>query len=361
MTDTELVDQRPTWQLPTEAYRSRDWYEREQVELFGNTWQWVGTERDLAEVGSFLTTQIGNEPVVVARAEPGRLTAHINICRHRGMELACGSGKVDGSFRCPYHWWEFDLDGRLTRVPQRRSEFSDIDLEQFGLVDVAVDTWRGHVFVNVGQDPEPFADYLCDFEDHIGDYPYEDLRELHSVRIPTAANWKLIVENHIDILHLFYLHPFLTEYYDNPNFQHRFCGPHWTSWESLKRNVEPPPDAFHPIPGLSDEESRLVRANLIFPNTLFNTHGNSTSVFRVVPTGPETCEIELHFYGTGMDDSDDALESLLTIVRDEDAWAAEQMQAVIGSSHWSVGPLARRWEAPIAWFQGNVLDRLGGV
>lgn len=361
MTDPGTIEQRPTWQLPTDAYFSDEWFHKEQAELFGATWQWVGTEQELPEVGSYLTTKVGYEPVLVTRAAPDRLAAHINVCRHRGMELACGAGRVDGSFRCPYHWWEFDLDGALKRVPQRRSEFADIDASQLGLVSVAVDTWRGHVFVHVGADPSPLSEFLGDFEEHIGDYPYEDLRELHRLRIDVAANWKLVVENHIDILHLFYLHPFLSEFYDNPGYRHRYCGPHWTSWEGLKSTVEPPPDPFDPIPGLDEAERRSIRANLIFPNALFGTHGDSATVFRVVPTGPESCYMDLHFYGVGLDDPEHALDGFLTIVRDEDVWAAEQMQAVLRSSHWAVGPLARRWEAPIAWFQQNLLAQLGEV
>ncbi len=48
---------------------------------------------------------------------PGRLRAHLNLCRHRGSRLLCGEGVVRGAIRCPYHSWAYALDGRLVASP----------------------------------------------------------------------------------------------------------------------------------------------------------------------------------------------------------------------------------------------------
>lgn len=349
---------RPRWLMPTEAYISPEWYQRELTVVFGKTWQWVGTTSELPNVGSFFTVTVGHEPVLVTRTSDTTLGAYVNMCRHRGMALACGAGEVDSTFRCPYHAWEFALDGTLARVPQRKSEFGDIDAEELGLVTVDIDTWQGQVFVNTGAEHETLADYLADLPENLPPYPFESLTELYRIDLPVQANWKLVIENHIDILHLWYLHPWLNEHYDNPNYRHAFCGPHWASSEMVRDGVETPPMPFHPIPGLPPAEERTIRANLFFPNTAFNQHGNSTSVFRVVPTGPESCVMHIRFYGTGVDSIDEYVEGIMSLIRDEDGWAAEQMQRTMHSSHWAVGPLAQRWEAPIEWFQTNLLALL---
>ena len=35
------------------------------------------------------------------------------MCVHRGVEVAQGCGNAK-AFKCPYHGWIYDLDGRLT-------------------------------------------------------------------------------------------------------------------------------------------------------------------------------------------------------------------------------------------------------
>jgi hypothetical protein len=39
--------------LPASAYRSEDWFEREQDRLFSRTWHLVGSEEDLPGPGSY--------------------------------------------------------------------------------------------------------------------------------------------------------------------------------------------------------------------------------------------------------------------------------------------------------------------
>ena len=277
--------------LPVTAYYDPDWYATELHHVFGRTWQWVGVAVDLPAPGAFFTTTVGTEPVLVTRRADGGVAAYVNMCRHRGMALACGAGTVDGAFRCPYHWWEFDLDGRLTKVPQRRTEFPDLDIDQMGLFPLAVDTWEGQIFVHTGATPEmSLAAFLADLPNHIAPYPYATIPLLFREMIPVAANWKLMVENHIDILHLWYLHPWLPMLYDNAGYWHRYCGPHWASLEWIKDNLPTPPPLFHRLDSIDDAERRAIRANLLFPNTAFMSHGDAYSVFRVIPTGPETSE-----------------------------------------------------------------------
>lgn len=344
--------------LPVHAYYDADWYATEMSHLFGRTWQWVGVVGDLPEVGSFFTTTVGVEPVLVTRTGPDRLAAYVNMCRHRGMALACGAGSVAGAFRCPYHWWEFDLDGNLTKVPQRKTEFADIDASALGLFPLQVDVWEGQIFVYVGGGgASSLGEYLADFPANIAPYPYADIPELFRERIPVAANWKLMVENHIDILHLWYLHPWLPQVYDNAGYWHRWCGPHWASLEWIRDGLPTPPPLFHEIPEIEPAERRAIRANLLFPNTTFNSHGDAYSVYRIVPTGPETCELDYRVFATGSDDIDAARDFFLKVVQ-EDVSAAEQMQRTMHSPHWKVGALATRWEAPIPEFQRNVLALL---
>ena len=66
----------------------------------------------LPEAGSYVARASAGVPLVVVRGLDGSIRAFRNACRHRGMQLADGSGCTK-IFRCNYHGWAYRLDGRL--------------------------------------------------------------------------------------------------------------------------------------------------------------------------------------------------------------------------------------------------------
>jgi phenylpropionate dioxygenase-like ring-hydroxylating dioxygenase large terminal subunit len=90
--DRPQPSERPAHGLPPEAYYDPEWYRREQRRLFARTWNLVGHTSDVAEPGDYLTADVGTEPVVVVRDADGGLRGFVNICRHRGMVIACDTG-----------------------------------------------------------------------------------------------------------------------------------------------------------------------------------------------------------------------------------------------------------------------------
>jgi Rieske 2Fe-2S family protein len=355
------VPDRPAYRLPPSAYFDPEWYERERRELFGKTWNLVGHVSEIPEPGDFFTATLGTEPVVVVRGGDGALRGVLNVCRHRGMIVACGSGNCGEALRCPYHGWEWNLEGTLGRVPQRKTQFPDLDPERLGLLPVAVATWGGFVFAHADPDATAtLAEWLGDLPDHCGDYPWDDLVEVGRTVVPLRCNWKLYVENHIDWLHLWYLHQDTLKQYEHIEGVYNTTGLHWYSEERLRPGESRyEPAGMRPIPGVSDAELHTMRANLWFPNVPFATLGTFVQTFQVVPTGPETSELDVRSYGVpGSVLTDAAREEGMLILRDEDGRACELMQAAIHSARFEVGPLALDHERPIADFHRNVLSFL---
>jgi nitrite reductase/ring-hydroxylating ferredoxin subunit len=73
--------------------------------------------------------------LIIMRGDDGGIRAFINSCRHRGM-LVCrveeGNAKF---FRCPYHGWTYDLEGKLTGVPDYRKAYhGDLKREEWPLL-----------------------------------------------------------------------------------------------------------------------------------------------------------------------------------------------------------------------------------
>jgi hypothetical protein len=80
----------------------------------------------------------------------------------------------------------------------------------------------------------------------------------------------------------------------------------------------------------------VLRANLLFPNVPTSSSDSQTMTYQVVPTGPETCEIDIRVRAEpGASIPDDGVVQLLKVLRDEDGGAVEQIQRVLRSPRFS--------------------------
>jgi Rieske 2Fe-2S family protein len=131
----------------------------EQRAIFERTWQLAGHVSDLAEPGSYLTTEVIDQPVLVVRDHDGEIRAFRNVCRHRGSRLLAGSGSCGKAIRCLYHGWTYRLDGRLIGVPEGR-DIPDLDKARLGLHQVRAEVFCGLIFVNLDPGADPLGDRL---------------------------------------------------------------------------------------------------------------------------------------------------------------------------------------------------------
>ena len=193
-------------------------YQREQEAIFrGSTWNYAALEVELPEPGDYVTTYIGDTPVVVSRDQQGDIHAFVNRCAHRGA-LVCRQLKGNTDLHtCVYHQWAFDLAGDLVGVPFRRGLAGkggypqDFEMADHGLQKLRVSRLYGLVFVT-------FDQQLMGLEQYLGKVMVENLarclagRELEVIgysRQYVNCNWKLYGENTRDsyhgmLLHLFY-------------------------------------------------------------------------------------------------------------------------------------------------------------
>src|SRR5918994_1956407 len=96
-------------------------YQDEQERIFrGPTWSYLCLEAELPEPKSFVTTFVGDMPVVVARDANGALHAWENRCAHRGALVCMQPRGTAERFTCIYHNWTYDHAGNLASVAFRR-------------------------------------------------------------------------------------------------------------------------------------------------------------------------------------------------------------------------------------------------
>jgi len=207
--------------IPDWVYTDETVYRREVERIFrGPTWNYVALEAELPEAGSFTRSYVGPTPVVVARAEDGRIHVFENRCAHRASEFCRELRGKTGEFVCPYHQWSYDLTGKLVGVPFRRGVNgaggmpADFDPAQHNLRRLKVTTRRGVVFASYREDMEPLEDYLGPeiLREFDATFDGRQLRILGYFRNTLPGNWKLYHENLKDPYHATLLHTFLVSF-----------------------------------------------------------------------------------------------------------------------------------------------------
>ena len=185
------------WREPAENYYSQQRFDAE-IALLKRIPLAYCPSAALPDKGSFVARSAAGTPLVVVRGLDGEVRAFINACRHRGMQVAKGSG-CSRAFVCPYHAWTYNLEGELKNIPGREG-FPGIDPEQHGLVQVSAREKGGIVYVM--QQGEITEDMLADCLDYFS--PEQQMFETDE--IVDEANWKILNETLMEGYHIKSLH-----------------------------------------------------------------------------------------------------------------------------------------------------------
>jgi phenylpropionate dioxygenase-like ring-hydroxylating dioxygenase large terminal subunit len=104
---------------------------------YDQTWYPICLASEL-EPGRILSVDFLNGRVIALRDAGGRAHVLSAFCRHLGADLA-GGDLVDGTVRCPYHHWRYDMQGQcvataIDRAPAAAKLFRFPVHEGMGLV-----------------------------------------------------------------------------------------------------------------------------------------------------------------------------------------------------------------------------------
>ena len=278
------------WREPVENYRSSA---RLQAELERGLLRVPAVfcpSSALAERGSFVAREVSGRPIVVVRGDDGEVRAFINVCRHRGMRVANGSG-CTRVFMCGYHGWTYGLDGQLRHVPHEEG-FPGLDRKEHGLVSLTALEKRGMVFVA----HEPRADMSV----------LEDLPDCIDLSGPacsvsaseTPANWKIVLEGFLEGYHIRATHPqsFFAYGFDNLNVVEP-CGRH--------SRVTFPFQRIQKLARVPPEQCRLTgyvtSVYQIFPNALITVLSNHTNLIVLEPIDVERTHVVRYTFENATD------------------------------------------------------------
>lgn len=283
---------RPT--LGSEDYTSLEVYEQERERIWWGDWVCIGRTAEVENPGDYLVRDLAGESIFIVRNGEGELRGFYNVCSHRGTKFLDDDtmGNAKKAFRCPYHAWTFDLNGRLVGTPNVKED-EYFDRSKYPLYSFAVDSYAGFLFVNLSREPRPLMEALKDGAESITVFERFKMDELRvGVRIvyEVEANWKIIVENYNECLHCPSVHPELVQVI--PLF--RF-GEVWDeetrddgNWmiEGATSFTETGKSELPKLPGLLPEDYQMYFGSYEFPNLMLNLHPDCGMYYIALPKGP---------------------------------------------------------------------------
>jgi Rieske 2Fe-2S family protein len=185
--------------VPGDIYSSPEVFGREKECIFLKDWLCIARGEEITNPGDYMTFRIMGEPILIVRDMEGAVHGYANLCLHRGVELAVGQGNVK-AFQCPYHAWTYDLNGQLRGAPFM-GESIGFEARACKLKEVKIGLWAGWIFVNLDPVSEPLETYISEFAADVGFLRMEDCVLGNKLVVDLECNWKLVVENLMDVYH----------------------------------------------------------------------------------------------------------------------------------------------------------------
>ena len=321
--------------VPYWVYQDADLYRDEQARIWrGDTWSYLCLEAELPEPKSFVTTFVGDMPVVVTRDAAGKLNAWENRCAHRGALVCMQARGTAERFSCIYHNWTYDHAGNLTSVAFRKGIGgkggmpADANPESQAPKQLRVESLGGLVFGSLSKNVPNLETYVGpEVLPRLKRVLKKPLKVLGAYTQVLPNNWKLYMDNTKDTYHASLLHLFFTRFRINRLtqgggvFVSKDGAHHCTYTEMIESKDDhyekegvrsagnqafalEKPEVLHQVDEFGDRVS--IQILTLFPGFVLHQIRNSLAARQVVPKGVE--RTELHWTLFGFEDDDEAMQ-----------------------------------------------------
>jgi len=363
--------------LPNDRYVSQGAFEEDRDHVLGTAWAALVFTDDLPESNYALPIDFMGLPLLVTRDRSDEYRVFHNVCSHRGMHLADAPCRTNGTVRCPYHSWTYELDGSLRGTPHiggfGTHTHPDFDKSANGLREIRSSVWLGTVFINLSGTAPDFEDYIAPLTRQFDAMCSDEQRERFiakpegcRTRLTVQSNWKLACENYLESYHLPSVHPELNRV--SPLDQHYTLdyfdyGAGQGSLNYQRLSIEG--NSLPTLEGWPSDQANKALYPVLYPNTLIGVHADHLFIMILQPINEhETVEhVRLSYVGesaldTSYQNHHASLLGSWTSVFEEDIFAVERMQKGRSSPAYQGGAFAPAMDEPTLHFHRWVADQL---
>jgi phenylpropionate dioxygenase-like ring-hydroxylating dioxygenase large terminal subunit len=164
-----------------EEYSQGDAFQTEKRTVFSTQSLPLCAEGQLAKPGDFVSATVGGWSVFAVRDKEGAVRVLRNACRHQNMQVVGTPSGSCETFRCRFHGWTYDLQGRFVSAPPPVAP-KDAQSSDLHLASLPSTTASGIIFFSLAGPPSP-AD--------VGVLPAYGGTLVTDI----ACNWKVLVEH----------------------------------------------------------------------------------------------------------------------------------------------------------------------
>ena len=354
--------------LPGFAYTSEAFAEAEHQKLFARTWMCAGFAHEIKNPGDILPRTIAGAPILFVRNRKGELRCFHNICTHRGSLLVSEAKTGNQTLTCRYHAWTFDLDGHLRATPHwggfNQPQAEGFDRSCHGLKPVAVAQWHDWLFINLDGRAPSFDEYASPFLPYFSEYDLDEAVWTTCLPFDIKANWKLVAENYLEVLHLPNVHTVLAE--AAPFQQHHVVadGPCLGTVIETGLPSSWSENGLPRWPGIS-KTAQNAKNMALFPNFKLVIGPDHCCSMVEFPGGAAKSHQRWDFYFVGAGGQDDrykpARDAIIEFYRKtnvEDLEAVEGVQAGHMSPAMTGAQFSGAWEGAVHHFQKLVANAM---
>eukprot|EP00118_Oscarella_pearsei_P029120 m.3709 g.3709 ORF g.3709 m.3709 type:complete len:393 (+) comp9723_c0_seq1:184-1362(+) len=344
-----LIPAEKAYTAPQSWYVSQAFYDIECLSVFRNNWIPLACA-SVELPGQFETGRIGKEHYIVSRDKNNRLHAFSNVCRHRGAIVENRNQGLADCFRCPYHSWEYGLDGKLLKAVDlkgisgfsaKKSRLPSFEVKEWG--PVTMGRLDGSKSTKNGDEFHKFLTMLKDHDKVMGSDEY-----IHVCRkdYVMECNWKVFVDNFLDGgYHLPSVHEPYSKELDVASavtIADENGGYTATLFEALGSNQL----------RVSMDSSAPNMYCYFYPNLLVHFYGIWFETNRIIPLGARKCKVVFDYWiereaSKKVEDLDDFVNSCVTAsdqIQLEDVAVCESVQLGMEAPSYSRGRYVPKWE-----------------
>jgi phenylpropionate dioxygenase-like ring-hydroxylating dioxygenase large terminal subunit len=280
--------------IPPACYADEEILKQERRAVFHRGWVGLGRSDRWPQAGDYSAMDIAGIPIIVIRNKAGKLKAFANSCRHRGSQMLAGSGSC-AKIKCPFHWWTYDLDGKLKVYP-RMENAVDFNPAEFGLVEFPLEVRQGFAFVNFDDAAQSIDNWLAEFDDYHQPWNLERWKSTRVREFEVDCNWKTFIEVFNEYYHLPMVHPdSISWLYPEPDAADEVSGQFTTQFGATEGAAALMADtqqyALPSASSLSGREATGTRYTWIYPNITFALSQDSMWIYQAFPLAPNRSHV----------------------------------------------------------------------
>jgi choline monooxygenase len=350
---------------PSEIYTSPEIYELEREQIFMKDWICCGRVEALEKPGDYVSLDLMGEPFVITRSQDGELCAFSNTCLHRAVAVAPPGAGNRRAFACPFHGWSYDLKGQLIGAP-RMDQAECFDKRECRLPQLRVDEWQGWVFVCFDRGAPPLAEHVATLERDFAFMRQQHCRLAVTTVNEIDCNWKLVVENLIDLYHVNVVHKTTNGRQftaDAFAFQPREKGGYYATFNSGPSTLTGQP-VFGRMPWLGELPDHFAATGRLRPNFTFFARVDTVHALCIWPLSPTRTRATVYtvlpkvfFDSPDFDSRALAYREYQDKVISEDREVLQMMQRGISSRLYQPGRMAHIEEG-VHHIEADYLERL---